>query len=376
MRAIDLVGKLAPKARPAYVQAFEDGDALLARYELTTPLRLAHLLAQIFHETGGLAIERESGAYSAARIMQIFGTGRHSAAVTAAEARRLAGDGPALFERVYGLGNPRKARELGNTEPGDGWRYRGNGLMQTTGRGAHRRLGESCDLGDLFETRAAAVTEPRYALLPALAEWQLGRCNAMADRNDIRAITRKINGGYNGFADRVAWFNRIYALLREAPIASWQAAKADPATRRLQQDLVTLGFKLKVDGRYGPATTSAVAQFQRQNGLAVDGIAGPVTLSSLKARLSLANAGGAPAADLRQGQVRVPTEAIVGVGGVGLGELARNAVEALQPYSDLSDAVRWLALGLTVAGGAVVAYGVTRQALAPLLQRSRLPVAA
>mgnify|MGYP001478866254 CR=1 FL=1 len=376
MRAIDVVRKLAPQARSAYVQAFEEGDALLARYEVAAPLRLAHFLAQVMHETGGLTVVRESGTYSAARILQIFGAGRHSAAVTSAEARRLAGDGPALFERVYGLGNPRKARELGNTQPGDGWLYRGNGLMQTTGRGAHHRLGEICDLADLFETRPEAVSEPKYALLPALAEWQLGRCNALADRNDIRAITRKINGGYNGFADRVAWFNRIYALLREQPIASWEAAKADPQTRRLQQDLSTLGFPLKIDGRYGRATTRAVAEFQRRNGLAVDGIAGPVTLSSLKARLSIANSGGAPAADLRQSQVRVPAEAVIGLGGVGLGELARNAVAALQPFADLSEAVRWLALGLTVAGGAVIAYGLARQALAPVLLRSQLPVAA
>ena len=122
MRASDVVRRLAPRARPAYVRAFEDGDKVLADYGVTTPLRLAHFLAQIMHETNGLTIERESGAYKASRIMEVFGVGRHSAAVTAAEARVLAGNGPALFDRVYGLGNPRKARELGDTEPSDGWR--------------------------------------------------------------------------------------------------------------------------------------------------------------------------------------------------------------------------------------------------------------
>jgi len=79
--------------------------------------------------------------YSAERLMQIFGVGRHSAAVTPAEAERLAHDERAIAERVYGLGNPRKALELGNKEQGDGFRYRGCGLMQTTGRFNFRLMG-------------------------------------------------------------------------------------------------------------------------------------------------------------------------------------------------------------------------------------------
>lgn len=75
-------------------------------------------------------------------MVEIFGVGRHFAAVTASEAARLAGHPEAIAERVYGLGNPRKARELGNTEPGDGFRYRGDGVLQTTGRGNHRRMGQ------------------------------------------------------------------------------------------------------------------------------------------------------------------------------------------------------------------------------------------
>lgn len=214
MRAIDVVRRLAPRARPAYVSAFETGDKVLSDYGVTTPLRLAHFLAQVMHETDGLTIERESGAYSAPRLLEIFGEGRHSAAITPAEAQKLAKDGPAIFERVYGLGNPRKAKELGNTQAGDGWKYRGNGIMQTTGRGNHRRMSEKVGLGDLFERDPSQVTAAAYALLPALAEWKESGCNALADQNDIRSITRRINGGLNGFDDRVSWFNRIYPLLK------------------------------------------------------------------------------------------------------------------------------------------------------------------
>ena len=211
MRPIDVVRKLCPRARPSYLAAFENGDALFKQHGITTPLRLAHFLAQAFHETGGLTVEWESGNYSAERLLQIFGVGHHSAKVTANEATQLAHNGPAIFERVYGLGNPTKAKELGNTQPGDGFRYRGGGILQTTGRANYRRMGQKCGVD--FEIHPGLVLSAEHALKPALAEWSEGHLNDAADRDDIRAITRKINGGYNGLDDRQAWFRRIRLLI-------------------------------------------------------------------------------------------------------------------------------------------------------------------
>lgn len=225
-RPVDIVRKLCPHARPAYVQAFEQGDALFAAHGITTPARLAHFLAQCFHESGGLTLERESGNYSAPRIEQIFGVGHHSAAVTHEEAVRLAGDGPALFERVYGLGNPRKAVELGNNQPGDGWKYRGNGILQTTGRGNHRRMGEKCGVD--FEASPDLVTSAAHALKPALAEWTEGNLNAFADADDILTITRRINGGTNGLAQRKDWLARIKPLVATVDLKTVPAAAPEP----------------------------------------------------------------------------------------------------------------------------------------------------
>ncbi len=210
MRPVDIVRKVAPKARPAYVEAFENGDGLLAAHGINTPQRLAHFLAQILHESGGLKIAFENGNYTASRIMEIFGVGKHSAAVTRAEAERLAGDGEALFDRVYGIGNPKKAKEFGHTEPGDGFKYRGGGILQTTGKKAYERWGDKIGV-DLVSNPELIVT-PAVALRPALFEWTATKCNELADNDDLHSITRKINGGFNGLADRQAWYNKVRPL--------------------------------------------------------------------------------------------------------------------------------------------------------------------
>src|SRR5215831_8439269 len=128
-RAIDIVRKAAPRARDNYLSAFERGDALLKQHAITRPLRLAHFLAQVLHETDGLTIQWESGAYSVPRLLEIFGVGHHSAAVTPSEASTICSQPmpkreELVFERVYGIGNPKKAKELGNVNPGDGYRFR------------------------------------------------------------------------------------------------------------------------------------------------------------------------------------------------------------------------------------------------------------
>lgn len=213
MRAIDVVRKVAPKARAAYLEAFENGDRLLSDAGITTPQRLAQFLAQVMHESGGLTVTFENMNYRAQRIMEIFGVGVHSAAVTRSEAERLEGKPSALAERVYGVGNPKKAKEFNNTRPGDGYKYRGGGIMQTTGRSNYRRMGQKCGVD--FEGNPELVCTAEHALKPALAEWTEGKLNTLADRGDLRGITRKINGGYNGLPDRERWFKKIRPMIDE-----------------------------------------------------------------------------------------------------------------------------------------------------------------
>jgi putative chitinase len=303
----EIVDRLARNAQASYRQAFGDGDRILGLYGIATPLRAAHFLAQVLHETGGLTVLEENMSYRAERIVEVFGPGRHSASVGLDEARSLARNPAALAERVYGLGNPRKARELGNSDPGDGFRYRGRGVLQTTGRANYRRLGQRAGIG--FEAGPELVVSAQHVLSPALLEWSEGNLNAAADRNDIAAITRRINGGFNGFADRKAWFDKVWRLVSDGvrvdgtgsvglstrgarvlpPEARepWRVARPDARTKELQEALRAFGIapELAVDGRFGPKTRAALVKFQKLAQIPADGIYGPVTKAALRLRL-------------------------------------------------------------------------------------------
>jgi putative chitinase len=288
-RIVEIFRSAAPSARAEYVRAFEQGDALLRDHGITTPLRIAHFLAQVLHECGDGTVTFENLSYTTkTRLLQIFGVGRHSAAIRDGEVAGLLRNPEALAERVYGLGNPSKARELGNHQRGDAFRYRGGGLLQTTGGDAYRRFGERCEVD--FAGQPELIVSAEHALKPALQEWKDGNLNAAADRNDIRAITRRINGGFNGLEDRKQRFERIWPLVRgDSPAAAWQAGDDDPDTLSLQKALNTLGFepRLAEDGRFGPATEEAVRWFQRLARLRVDGNPGPVTRAAIELRLSV-----------------------------------------------------------------------------------------
>ena len=196
-----------------YVGALvEHGDALCAEFGIDEPLEVQHLMARAKAENN-FEILWESGAYTADGILNTFGIGRHSAKVTAAEAHRIA-DLPVeertkvLFERVYGVtGNPGKARELGNREPGDGWRYRGFGLLQTTGREDHEKY-------------LAGETTYYAAVRAAFVEWDKKGCNEMARRDDVKAVCKAINGGYNGLEHQRAALAQAKRVWRVLPGSS------------------------------------------------------------------------------------------------------------------------------------------------------------
>ena len=164
--------------------------AACAFYAITTPERLAAFLAQIGHESGSLRYTTELW-------------------------------GPTPAQRRY-----EGRADLGNTQPGDGERFKGHGLIQTTGRNNHAsvrdRLRErfpQLDIPD-YEAEPERLAEPQWACLSAADYWDWKGLNALADTGDFLGITQRINGGFNGLADRQARLKRAQEALGAAPATS------------------------------------------------------------------------------------------------------------------------------------------------------------
>lgn len=151
-------------------------------YGIDTPARLAAFLAQLGHESGGFKYVREVW-------------------------------GPTPAQATY-----EGRKNLGNTEPGDGAKFKGHGLIQITGRFNHAavrdRLRER--FGPLvpdFEGNPELLEQPRWAVLSACDYWDSRKLNQLADNGDFELITRRINGGLNGQADRLARWGRAKTAL-------------------------------------------------------------------------------------------------------------------------------------------------------------------
>lgn len=227
MLTTEIMRRMWPHAPIATINAVASlSERVFERYEINTPQRVAHFMAQISHECNAGTIIRENMSYSAERITEVFGYNKkknrwvHSARVTDAEAANLAHNPPALAERVYGLGNPGKAKELGNARPGDAYRFRGNGMLQLTGGASHRDIGVLVGY-PLFQ-RPELLENPAMSFAVAAAEFHtLPRkkgCNALeaADKDDVKLVTLIVNGGQNGVDERSVWLKRWKTILPDA----------------------------------------------------------------------------------------------------------------------------------------------------------------
>lgn len=231
-------------------------------------LVICHFMAQIGHESGNGKIRRESMNYSAPRIMEVFGVGRHSAKVTQAESVRLAHNEKALAERVYGLGNPSKARELGNTKPGDGFKYRGNGFLQLTGRRNHAAIGKM--IGYDLEGNPELLSDPKVSFAAACAEFKRLNCIPPAKADDIVTVTRRVNGGRNGLAERTVALRKWKEVMDGVEPPAWapRAAELDEAPKLLETRTGQIGA-----GTGAVATISAVSQIGQYASSTADTVA-------------------------------------------------------------------------------------------------------
>ncbi len=168
-----------------------------ARYGITTRLRLAALLANVGHETNGGRVLVENLNYSVEGLLGTF-----PSRITRAQASalgRIPGVQPANQQGIANLvyGGEWGRRNLGNTEPGDGWRFRGRGLMQTTGRANYQRAADAAGRPP-DEAYLAALETPPGAAESAAYYWAWAKCDAPADAGDIERVRRIVNGGQIG----------------------------------------------------------------------------------------------------------------------------------------------------------------------------------
>jgi putative chitinase len=184
-------------------------NAALARFEITTPTRVAAFLAQAAHESNQLRWLVERLDYTARRLMVVWP--RRFPTLDAAAAYAHSPERLANYVYASRLGN-------GDTASGDGWRYRGRGIFQITGRGNYRRVGEA--LGLPLEAEPERLELPEFAALSAAQFWHARGLNELADdrsddndRSDFERISVLVSGGRIGLAARLAYWEAAKAVL-------------------------------------------------------------------------------------------------------------------------------------------------------------------
>ena len=230
------------------------------KYEINTYLRMCHFLAQAAHESAGF------------RTLEEYASG------SAYEGRK----------------------DLGNTKKGDGVRYKGRGIFQLTGRANYRDMGKK--LGYDLENNPQLAQTPEVSVLTALEYWKSRKLSPLADKDDVTNITKKINGGLNGFEDRKQYLARAKRFIptdfsfksiaiqietidktTNESINVVLAKRGDNSNyvKDLQVMLINKGAKITADGVFGPRTEQAVRDFQTKVGLPVTGSIDTETVNKL-----------------------------------------------------------------------------------------------
>ncbi len=249
-----LIRQIAPNSRDEIIDPLVKYlNIHMPKYEVNTYLRVCHFLSQAAHESAS------------------FRTLREYASGAAYEGRK----------------------DLGNVKAGDGVRYKGRGIFQLTGRANYKRIGQL--IGYDLENNPELAETPEISVLTALEYWKSRNLNGLADKDQVELITRRINGGLNGFEDRRKYLERSKRVIPRnfsfsstapvtptiAPIVVAKNGDKSPYVADLQNMLIKKGAKITADGAFGPRTEQAVKDFQKANGLPVTGTIDTDTLNKL-----------------------------------------------------------------------------------------------
>lgn len=234
----EILKQLAPSSKDKIITDLEKYfDKWLSKSSINTYLRVCHFLAQCAHESDQ------------------FKTLEEYASGAAYEGRR----------------------DLGNTQPGDGKRFKGRGIIQLTGRANYTEAGKALGI-DLIGNPELGE-DPETSVRTAIWFWENKKLNQFADKDDVTTITKRINGGLNGFDDRKDKLTKAKKVFKDFDFANFGKEKVevkpDPLNivmakigdksdyvKDLQQMLINKGSKIVADGDFGPKTEEAVKGFQ------------------------------------------------------------------------------------------------------------------
>jgi putative chitinase len=241
-------------------------------------------MAQCAHESLDFTRLEENLNYSEKALNGVFGRyfgkGKRNAKEYARKPEKIA-------NYVYQDEFRSKRGAMGNTTAGDGWRFRGRGIKQLTGRNNYTAFGKS--VGMSAEEAADYVATERGALESACWFWATNKLDKWADKGDIKGLTKKINGGTIGLEDRTRRWEEALAILGGKVSAPKPAKKSAPAkSRTLRKGMkgddvakMQKALGITADGDFGFGTQTSVKKWQKLNGLVADGIVGPATQAKM-----------------------------------------------------------------------------------------------
>ncbi|MEZ1745697.1 MULTISPECIES: glycoside hydrolase family 19 protein [Pseudomonas] len=199
--------QILPNARPVAGVFIPGLNSAMRRYQIHSVARMAAFLAQVGHESAQLTRLVENLNYDATGLARVWpkryarDDGKPNAL-----AMNLARHPQAIANNTYADRNGN-----GNEASGDGWTYRGRGLLQVTGRANYRSTGSG--IGQPLEDVPDLLARPEFAALSAAWWWAGHGLNELADAGRFEDITRRINGGLNGLEERVKFWRRAQEVL-------------------------------------------------------------------------------------------------------------------------------------------------------------------
>jgi len=272
----DQIKNILPK-NPDPSALAEALNEVFPKYDINTANRAAGFIAQCGHESAGFTVLKENLNYSAQSLNAVFPKYFKNAGRDAEEYHR----------QPEKIANVIYANRMGNgdTESGEGYKFRGRGAIQLTGKDNYSKFASSIgmDIDDAIEY----IETLQGAIESACWFWKTNNINKFCDDDDILTMTKRINGGTIGLEDRKKHYEHAKHVLGGEDVGEHQEDDVDTDT------LLKVGSKgdtvkalqealgLDADGIYGPGTARAVKHYQEENGLTADGVAGPQTLKAI-----------------------------------------------------------------------------------------------